>query len=140
LSGGQHLIAVRPVAHCLCTGIVEPLAQRHRHRRGRVADRVRETGRTEDVVEMVMRHDQVGDIAPGQLPHIIADCRGLQECRATVDQQHTGITGDHADRDVEKRKSGPVHAVCEFLPVVMHRLTLARLPPCGGEARRLARY
>lgn len=79
-----------------------------------------ETGRAQDVVEMMVRHHQVGDRAAGQLANILGDRLGIGQGRPTVDQQRPMPAVDESDGDIQKRQPTAVYAVGQFLPVVVH--------------------
>ena len=119
-AGAGHLNGVGPVTQRLIAKSFEPGGQRQRNRRRGVDAGVGKPGRTQDVVEMMVGHDQVRDRTAGQVADIAGDGRGFLYRRAGVDQQRTGPAVDESDRDIEKGQPAAVYATGQFLPVVVH--------------------
>ena len=115
-----QIAGIGPVLQGVGPDRINAGAQCLRHRRSGVGLGARETPGTEDVVEMVVGHHQVGHLSPGQLADVLGDPVGLCQGRPAVDQQHCGSPVDQTHRDIEERQPAPVDAISQLLPLVMH--------------------
>ena len=68
-----QIVRVGPVAQGMGPNRADPGAQRGRNGCGRPAPGTRESPGTEDVVEMVVGHHQVGHLGAGQLADVPGD-------------------------------------------------------------------
>ena len=116
-----QIAGIGPVLQGVGPNRINAGAQCLRHRRRRVGLGARESTGTENVVEMVVGHHQVGHLRPGQLANVPGDPAGLCQGRPAVDQQHCGRPVDQTHRDIEERQPAPVDAISQLLPLVIHR-------------------
>jgi len=127
-----QIVRVGPVAQGLSANRLDISAQCGRDRRRRVGLGARESPGTEDVVEMVVGHHQVGHLGPGQPANVLGDPAGLGQGRPAVDEQHSPVTLDQSHRDIKERQPTPVHPGGRLLPVVIHPNNAS----CQGFVRR----
>ncbi len=91
-----------------------------------VADRPGKPGRAQNVVEVVVSEDHVGDRTAGDHRDILGDAGRFEKCCATVDEEYPRTPLHHADGDVEERQPAAVYARGQRLPVVVHLTETSR--------------
>ena len=119
VDGVIDLVGVGTVLQGVGPDRVGSRTQCRRHGRSGVVLGGGELTGTQNMVEVVMGHHQMGDFAASQFGDIVGNCCGLGQRGAAVHQQHAGHTDDQPDGDIEERQPAPVHLGGQALPVVV---------------------
>ena len=73
------------------------------------------------MVEVVVRQQNITNLATGERHDVLGDRPGLGQGRARVDEQDLAASVDKPDGDVTERQPAAEHALPELLPLEIQR-------------------